>query len=387
MGFRFSQNRNEMTTTPHDRHNATPESASSNGGTGRGRSCLSILIFIFVLAPCAFGGAKLALQTSTGFAITPSGGNYQSSFGTMNALAIGATQAGVKSAALSNGAMYFTTFDVSVSAMGNSTGVVKAYVSTNFTGFAASAMVLYGCPSTSACNSSAQFASLGTVQGSALTLATGLTKTLSTATVGLAIFLPDNDGASAFANTASAIVSFDLYLDGAITTTDTATLNLNNPSETVQTAVQLTLAQAASGRAITPGTDFTLAFGNVNALGIGAGAGLTPVAQAGGIIYSTPYNLLPIFTGFSSTTSTINACVNTTFAHSTILVLKNSSTGTAGTFANISTTCGTATSITNTAGDRSTITNYLGLFVSNVNGATAFVGLDNASLTYTLTVP
>jgi hypothetical protein len=27
------------------------------------------------------------------------------------------------------------------------------------------------------------------------------------------------------------------------------------------------------------------------------------------------------------------------------------------------------------------------LFVSNVNGATAFVGLDNASLTYTLTVP
>jgi hypothetical protein len=376
-----------MTTAPHDRHNATPEATSSNGGTGRGRSCLTILILTFLLAPCAFGAAKLAIQTSTGFTITPSGANYRSSFGTMNALAIGATQAGVNDVALSNGAMYFTTFDVSVSAIGNSTGVVKAYVSTNFTGFAASAMVLYGCPSTAACNSSAQFAPLGTTQGSESTLATGLTKTNTTATVGLAIFLPDNDGASAFAGTASAIVTFDLYLDGAATTTDTLTLNLNNPSETVQTAVQLTLAQAASGRSITAGTDFTLGFGNVNALGIGPGAGLTPVAQAGGIIYSTPYNLLPIFTGFGSTSSTINACVNTTFTHSTVLVLKSSSTGAAGTFANISTTCGTATSLTSSAGDRSTITEYLGLFVSNVNGATAFVGLDNASLTYTLTVP
>jgi hypothetical protein len=305
----------------------------------------------------------------------------------MNALAIGATQAGVNDVALSNGAMYFTTLDVSVSAIGNSTGVVKAYVSTNFTGFAASAMILYGCPAPGACNSSAQFAPLGTTQGSESTLVTGLTKTTTTVTVGLAIFLPDNDGASAFTGTASAIVTFDLYLDGAATTTDTVTLNLNNPSETVQTAVQLTLAQAASGRSITAGTDFTLGFGNVNALGIGAGAGLTTVAQAGGIIYSTPYNLLPIFTGFGSASSTINVCVNITFTHSTVLVLKSSSTGAAGTFANISTTCGTATSLTGSAGDRATITKYLGLFVSNVNGATAFVGLDNASLTYTLTVP
>jgi hypothetical protein len=376
-----------MTTAPHDRHNATPEATSSNGGTGRGRSCLGILILTFFLAPCTFGAAKLALQTSTGFTITPSGANYRSSFGTMNALAIGATQAGVNDVALSNGAMYFTTFDVSVSAIGNSTGVVKAYVSTNFTGFAASAMVLYGCPSTAACNSSAQFAPLGTTQGSEATLVTGLTKTATTATVGLAIFLPDNDGASAFTGTASAIVTFDLYLDGAATTTDTVTLNLNNPSETVQTAVQLTLAQAASGRVITSGTDFTLGFGNVNALGIGPGAGLTPVAQAGGVIYSTPYNLLPIFTGFGSTASSINVCVNTTFAHSTVLVLESSSTGAAGTFANISTTCSTATPLTSSAGNRSSITKYLGLFVSNVNGATAFVGLDNASLTYTLTVP
>jgi hypothetical protein len=387
MGFPVSQQTgNEMPTTLHDRHNATPESASSNGGTGRGRSCLSIFIFIFVLAPCAFGAAKLALQTSTGFTITPSGANYQSSFGTMNALAIGVPQAGVKSAALSNGAMYFTTFDVSVSSLGSSTGVVKAYVSTNFTGFAASAMVLYGCPAPT-CSSAGQFTALGTTQASESTLATGLVKTANSATVGLGIFLPDNDGASAFTGTGSAIVTFDLYLNGAATTTDTVTLNLNNPSETVQTAVQLTLAQAASGRSITAGTDFTLGFGNVNALGIGPGAGLTPVAQAGGIIYSTPYNLLPIFTGFGSTSSSINVCVNTTFTHSTILVLKSSSTGAAGTFANISTTCGTATSVTGSAGDRSTITKYLGLFVSNLNGATAFVGLDNASLTYTLTVP
>ena len=70
-----------------------------------------------------------------------------------------------------------------------------------------------------------------------------------------------------------------------------------------------------------------------------------------------------------------------------ILSLKDSATGSIGSFSNISTNCGAATSLTSSAGDRSTVARYLGLFVSNVNGATAFTGLDNAILTYTLTVP
>jgi hypothetical protein len=166
---------------------------------------------------------------------------------------------------------------------------------------------------------------------------------------------------------------------------ETLTLTLN--SNTLQDAVQLQLATAASGLTITPASDYSMNFGNVNALGIGPGAGLTTSAQAGGIIYSTPYNVLPAFSAFSSTTASIKVCVSTTFTHSAILRLEDSSTGSSGTFSNISTACGAATSLTGSAANRSTITRYLGLFVSNVNGATAFNGTDTATLTYTLTVP
>src|SRR5690349_6400107 len=111
----------------------------------------------------------------------------------MTALAFGTPQAGVSATALTNGAMYFTTLGVSVSSLGNpDTAVVKAFVSTNFTGSAASAMVIYGCPSTSACNAAGQFSALGTTLATQTTLATGITKNANTAIIGLAIFLPDN---------------------------------------------------------------------------------------------------------------------------------------------------------------------------------------------------
>ena len=378
-----------MPASFHDRENVTPAPVKHNCRGGRGFAYLVFLILASVLSPPSQAAVTITLQTNGGITITPSGGNFRGSFGTMNALAIGIPQAGVTSAAVPNGALYFTTFNVVANGLKNGdTAVAKAYVSTNFTGSAASAMQIYSCPSTSACNSSAQFSVLGTSQATEATLASGLTKPAKTATVGLAIFLPDNDGASSFANgTGSAIVTFEIYVNGAVAASDTTQLNLNNPVETVESAVQLLLAQAASGRAITAGSDFSLGYGNVNALGIGAGAGLTPVAQAGGIIYSTPYNLLPVFTNLNSTSATLKVCVSTTFTHSAVLVLHDSSSGNAGTFSSISTNCGGATSLTSSAGDRSTITRYLGLFVSNVNGATAFTGTDNATLTYTLTVP
>ena len=128
-------------------------------------------------------------------------------------------------------------------------------------------------------------------------------------------------------------------------------------------------------------------FGNVNGLGIGPSAGLTTSAQAGGIVYSTPYNLLPIFSDINSTNASIKVCVSTTFTHSAVLALEDSSSGSSGSFSNISSNCGSATPLTASAGNRSTVARYLGLFVSKVNGATAFTGVDNATLTYTLTVP
>jgi hypothetical protein len=110
------------------------------------------------------------------------------------------------------------------------------------------------------------------------------------------------------------------------------------------------------------------------------------VAAAGGVIYSTPYLLQPVFSGFTATTATIKTFVSTTFAHPAILVLRDAAAS-AGPYNNIGTTAGTATQITNTAADRSSITHFLGLFVSNANGATVFTGSDSATLTFTLTVP
>jgi hypothetical protein len=127
-------------------------------------------------------------------------------------------------------------------------------------------------------------------------------------------------------------------------------------------------------------------FGNVNGLGFGPGAGLTTVAAAGGVVYSTPYLLQPVFTDFTSTTATIKVFVSTNFAHPAALVARDAAAS-AGPYNNIGTTAGTATQITNTAANRSSITRFLGLFVSNVNGAASFRGNDNATLTFTLTVP
>ena len=91
-------------------------------------------------------------------------------------------------------------------------------------------------------------------------------------------------------------------------------------------------------------------FGNVNGLGFGPGAGLTTVAAAGGVVYSTPYLLQPVFTDFTSTTATIKTFVSTTLPIPTILILRDAAAS-AGPYNNIGTTAGTATQITNTAGE------------------------------------
>jgi hypothetical protein len=379
----------------HDRENATHAANRQIGRLRRGlphRWPTAIIVF-FALTSTMWAAPKLQLAASgTGFAIAGVAPAYTASFGTMNALAFGTPAANVNATALSNGALYFTTLNASIQAIGPNTGVIKAYVSTNFIGNAASAMIVYGCAAPSACTSAGQFSALGTSQAGATALASGLNGGSSAANVGLAIFLPDNDGASAFTGLSAlgCTVTFDLYLNGSGTSSDTVTLAL--PNETVQSAVQLTVGSAAGGLTIgdagTPLSDpFSMNFGNVNALGIGPAAGLTTVAQAGGIIYSTPYNILPVFTNINQTSASVKACVSTTFTHSVILSLRDSASGSVGTFSNISTNCGAATSLTASAGNRSTVARYLGLFISNVNGATAFTGLDSATLTYTLTVP
>lgn len=347
------------------------------------RAALIILFLIFTLP--AWAGANFDLvSAATGITLTQVGNNYISSFGTMNALGIGTPAAGVTVIPLNNGALYLTTYSLFVHGglpAGN-TGYVTAYASTNF-GHPA-ALILQSCPSSSACNAAAQFSNLSTNVGAQTTVIAqpGIAKGV-TVTAGLAIFVPDNNGATAFQGTDSAVITFTMINNNTGAVIETLQLSLNNPRETLQSAVQLTLGTATGGVAITPAADYAINFGNVNGLGIGPAAGLTVNSAAGGVIYATPYLLQPSFSDQSAATATISVKRTTNFVHSTILIPQDAAAVT-GPFTAIA---GGGVTITTTAANRSTITRYLGLFVSNTNGAAAFSGADSAVLTFQMTVP
>jgi hypothetical protein len=344
--------------------------------------------FLMVASPFANSQTLTLSAAPGGIALTVGGGGarYSGQFGIMNALGIGTPGTGVQVIPLSNGALYYTTYRITVAGLtGAQKAGLTAFVSTNF-GHPA-ALIMQSCPSSSSCNASGQFAAMSTVAGAPTTIIAAPGIGNSTVTAGLGIFLPDNNGAAAFAGLDTVRVTLtmtNLQNNQVIGTTQ---IRLNLPQgETVQTAVRLTLATATGGLTISPGADFSVNFGKVNGLGFGPGAGLTTTAAAGGVVYHTPYIVQPSFSAFTSTTSTIKTFVSSNFAHPTILVLRDAAAS-AGPYNNIGTTAGTATQITNTAADRSSITRFLGLFVSNTNGATAFQGSDSATLTFTMTVP
>src|SRR5205085_6858326 len=127
------------------------------------------------------------------------------------------------------------------------------------------------------------------------------------------VFLPDNDGAGAFTGADNTGVVTLTMVDVANNNVlQTATISFNSaPLNTVQNAVRLTLATAPGGLTVTPQADYSMSFGNVNGLGFGPAAGLTTVAAAGGVVYSTPYLLQTAFADFTSTTATIKVFVST----------------------------------------------------------------------------
>lgn len=360
-------------------------------GASFGRPLATLIILVFFLMAAAPPASSQIFTLSAapgGIALTVGGGGtrYSGQFGAMNALGIGALPTGVQAIPLTNGALYFTPYRITVTGLpGSHKAAVTGFVSTNF-GHPA-ALVMQSCPSNSSCNASGQYSAMSTVAGAPTTIIAAPGIGNSTVTAGLGIFLPDNNGAAAFAGLDTARLSLtmtDLQNNHVIGTIE---IRLDTPQgETVQRALRLTLATATGGLTITPGADYSMNFGNVNGLGFGPGGGLTTVAAAGGLVYSTPYLLQPAFTGFTSTTGTIKTFVSSPFAHPTILILRDAASG-AGPYTNIGTTAGTATQITSTAANRSSITRFLGLFVSNTNGGTAFRGSDAATLTFTMTVP
>ncbi|HXO39251.1 MAG TPA: hypothetical protein VN872_11470, partial [Candidatus Acidoferrum sp.] len=290
----------------------------------RSHSAFIILFLVLVGATQqAYGAPSFQLlQSPGGIGGAQIGNNYIITFGTMNALGLGTPQAGLTVAALSNGALYFSQYQVQFQGLGGTqNGKLTAYVSTNFTH--PLAQVIQNCPSTAACNTSGGYSSMSTVQGAPSVVVASMNN--NTITVGLGIFLPDNNGASAFTGVDNtAVVTFTMVDVSNNNVLQTATVSFNfAPLNTVENAVRLTLSTAPGGLAVTPQADYSMSFGNVNGLGFGPGAGLTTVAAAGGFVYSTPYLLQPAFTDFNSITATIKVFVSTNFAHPTLLQLRD----------------------------------------------------------------
>jgi len=310
--------------------------------------------------------------------------NYSAGFGNVNSLGVGAPGAGITiiTAGVSGGVIYSTNINLTISGEPSPhKAIISVYMSSNFTKSAA--LIAQSCYTS--CGSGASFSTVSTNAGAPtpVILAPGVSD--GTYTVSLGILVANANGAGATSGADSAIVTF-VAQDTSNGKMDTVTLNLNNPSENIQTAVGFTLASAAGGLAVMPGTDYSINFGNVNGIGVSPAVGITIVPAAGGAIYSTPYLLQPVFSGFASTTATLKVYVSMDFVHPAILQLDDSPAP-GGPYNAISKSSGAQTLLTSTVTTNTILTRYLGIFVSGVNGAGAFTGSDNATLTYTLTEP
>jgi hypothetical protein len=169
-------------------------------------------------------------------------------------------------------------------------------------------------------------------------------------------------------------------------------------SATIQSAVQLTLSTgtaAVTHCAVAPGagTDYSMNFGTVDALGISAGscnkfAPTTPgVTDA---VYWSDYNLNPVFTSQTATTNTITAKVTTDFAApKNIFIVRdsaNSSTVPASAAAFTAVSTGTPDTIVTNAASGVAQTRFIGVEVTPANGPTVLTGAQSATVTFTLTV-
>jgi hypothetical protein len=233
-----------------------------------------IISFFVVLAAARQAQAAPSfslLQAPGGLAGTLVGSNYLNTFGTMNALGLGTPQTGLTVGVLANGAIYFTPFQVRFQGLGGTQRAsLTAYVSTNFTHPAA--QIMQNCPSTATCTTSGGYSTMSTVQAApSIVVANGGNATV---TAGLGIFLPDNDGATAFAGVDNTgVITFTMIDVSNNRVLQTATFSFNSvPNNTVQTAVKLTLSTAVGGLTVTTAADYSMSFGNVNGLGFGPGA-------------------------------------------------------------------------------------------------------------------
>ncbi len=168
-------------------------------------------------------------------------------------------------------------------------------------------------------------------------------------------------------------------------------------SVTVQKAIALTLSQGAGAGAcnVTTASDYSISFGNVDALGINTptcGAKFDPTTPGvSASAYYTDYKLTPMFTNQSATSATVTAYVSTNFATlSSILsvVQASSAPGNIGALSAMSTSSGSPTSVGTSLASGTAVTRYIGVTVQPTNsGSSTVSGSDTATITYTMTVP
>jgi len=172
------------------------------------------------------------------------------------------------------------------------------------------------------------------------------------------------------------------------TNTISPTLKVN---VTVQDAIELTLA-TSGGCAVTAGggADYSMSFGNVDALGINAPTcGLQFAPTTPGVTnsaYYTPYSITPIFTSQAVSTNTIKAYVSSNFSLANLsVVYSTSAPATIAGLTAMGTTAGTANTLATNATSATALTQYIGVEIAPTNGA-GLTGAASAIITYTLTV-
>jgi hypothetical protein len=352
-----------------------------------------LLAVFFAAAAPALGTVTLKLSTAVGgVTISGSSPSFKTGYGNVNGLGVGTPGAGIAilTTGVTGGVFYTAPYDIVLSGLGAHKASVTVYVSTQF----AHPTVLYllSCYPSSGCTTGGSYATISTSAVSPTTVIASPGVANGTYIGSLALFVSNANGSGTFTGSDTATLTFTAT-DLTSGATSTVTLALNTPNETVETAVQLFLATASGGLTISPASDFSTNYGNANGLGVGTpSSGLTLVSAAGGVIYSTPYQIEPSFSSFTSATGTVTVYVSTAFAHPNTLTLKDAASS-GGPYTSISTSSSSPTSISTTASSGSTITRYLGLLVASSNGAGAFPGTagasgaDGANLTYTLTVP
>jgi hypothetical protein len=299
----------------------------------------------------------------------------------VDALGIGAASANVtKIPIIGGGYLYTSPYNLDVTLSGtakNKTVTITATIgsfTSPTTSFGASNCLL----AAGSCSSSGSFTALSASPVAVITPTTVSTSsTTFTPTIALSAL---NANGSAYTGSDDVTITFTASVPGFSTT---ATLNL---TARLQNVIQLTLGTAPGGLTVGPGSDYSLNFGNVNALGIGTpSVGLTKTAVSNGTIYSSPYLVQPFFADQSFPAGKIEIKVSTPFTHTSYLELDDAATCCSGSAFTAIPSAPPTAQITGVSSG-SSITRYLGLLVKKGNGAGSS-GSDNAILTFTLTVP